>query len=130
MGILAIPPVPVASGSFVGSSADFTVVQTPTIFYFVVGFLCSLLIPAFTAVSNSVSFTITGAPAILIPNADSGFQFTRIIDNSTNANTGFIQMRSTGVIVVNINVNPNSWTAANNKGIINPTTLTYSKANT
>lgn len=122
--------VSTATGSFTGTLTGCTTVPTGTIFYKISGGLCTLYISSnITGVSNVVTMTITGLPAIVRPAVQ--IQVACEVLNNSIAALGFAAVGTGGAIIFGTYqvsgaaVIPSSMAAANNKGIQTGWSVTY-----
>lgn len=106
-------------GSFSGTATGFSSVNTPIITYRRLGRMVSLFIPSISGTSNATGFTITGLPAQLIPQAQQGHEFARILDNTVAA-IGAVSVLATGIIQVYPTTSnlSTTWTASGTKTLI------------
>jgi len=107
------------TGAFTGTTTD----PAPTIRYSVSGSIVVLQLPSTTATSNSVSFTLTGAPAAIRP-ARSQSMFCRTFDNGV-VQLSIATLDTGGVITFGYGVTGAAYTNTGTKGF-SAASITYS----
>lgn len=105
----------VTQSSFTATATGMTTSPTGTVYYSVVGKTVTLDLPYITGTSNSVSFTLTGAPVAIIP-ATQKDMIGRVVDNGVGI-TGMIRIRTNGVIQFYASVSGADFTTSGTKSI-------------
>lgn len=107
------------SGSATLSATGFTTVPTPAIKYDINGHTACVTFFAFSATSNSISFTLTGLPSALVP-----VQSQQISIGGSLLNSGSVLVSSevsltggSSTVVFTVLANGTAFTAAGTKGI-------------
>jgi len=121
-----MPDVFGESSVFTGTATGLTTTETSVIYYQRLSNQVTLRLPQFSGVSNAVTFTITGLPAILTP-ANTEFCLVRIQDNSGTAAIGVAQISASGIITLYASPGLGAWTASGTKTLY-ASDITYYKA--
>lgn len=104
-------------GSYTGTLTGLTTTPTITINYSIIGNAVTVVTGAgVTGTSNSTSFTITGAPAIIFPDNTSGYHPCRVFDNG-GVISGEASMSTSGVLAFSVLGVAAGFTGSGTKGI-------------
>jgi len=118
-------------GSFTGTFTGVSGTITGTVWWYRIGKIVLMVLPAATGTSNSTSFGMTGIPAELQPGTHTINAFFALpgADNGGSFTTGVaVSIQSGGTLVFSLNGSNSGWTASGTKGFpgVVPQSFVYS----